>query len=236
MQHELVYSMNATLFTRECQGVYIWMPSGAEGLLWPGMACAIPKGPKKNFIPPIFQPSPCIREAKSQLLASDSPRPELPCPLRGSEPYPSRTPAPVVRLRHSASPPRPPAPPRRPRRLGPRRCRVAASATRAQAVPVRPRPASPSSTPRLGPGLAALEGTERALFEKKRRIRQALEEGKPIRPSPPSSATRSTSCGGRSTSRTSSFRPSGKRELVRRVRCQFLLSFFSFETSGSMYA
>ena len=104
--------------------------TGAEGLLWPGMACAIPKGPKKNFIPPIFQPSPCIREAKSQLLASDSPRPELPCPLRGSEPYPGRTPAPVVRLRHSASPPRPPAPPRRPRRLGPRRCRVGDPARR----------------------------------------------------------------------------------------------------------
>ena len=54
----------------------------------------------------------------------------------------------------------------------------------------------------------SLEGAERALFEKKRRIRQALEEGKPIRPSPPSSATRSTSCGGRSTSRTRSVRVS----------------------------
>jgi len=161
---------------------------------------------------------------------SDSPSSPVPSVLRtlAARPRPSSA---------SATPPRPPAPSRRPRPGGRRPLVDLATSglgiaalrhqrPRAQAAPVRPRPVSPSSTPRLGPGLAALEGTERALFEKKRRIRQALEEGKPIRPSPPSSATRSTSCGGRSTSRTSSFRPSGKRELVRRVRCQFLLSFF----------
>ena len=38
--------------------------AGAEGLLWPGMARAIPKAQKKISYPRIFQPSPCIREAK----------------------------------------------------------------------------------------------------------------------------------------------------------------------------
>ena len=139
--------------------------------------------------PPVqATPSPCTPPSprwKPRSQAASSWRlPELPRPLRNLAAC--RRPSSA-----SATPPRPPAPSCQ-LRPGGRRPLVDLAASglgvaasrrqrpRAQAVPVRPRTASPSSTPRLGPGLAALEGTERALFEKKRRIRQALEEGKPI--------------------------------------------------------
>jgi len=38
--------------------------AGAEGLLWPGMAHAIPKAQIFFSYPHIFQPSSCIQEAK----------------------------------------------------------------------------------------------------------------------------------------------------------------------------
>ena len=99
---------------------------------------------------------------------------------------------------------------------------------------MRPRPASPSSTPRLGPGLAALEGTERALFEKKRRIRQALEEGKPI---PTELRNEEHELRRQIDLEDQQFQTFWKKRIS--SSCKMPISslfFFSFETSGSMYA
>ena len=73
--------------------------SGAEGLLWPGMARAIPKTQTYFSYPRIYWPSPCIREAKA---SGWRPTPRAPCPLRSlaARPCPSSASA----LRHSASP------------------------------------------------------------------------------------------------------------------------------------